>query len=254
MKNAVAKIVIFAVVAAMLVAMTACDSGEKSRFEPINKDNSQISDIVGSWNEVSVFPRTVTVNKDGSFSIVDIYGDEDGKGTVKVEYEEHPDGTKSAWYNFYTDDGELWAGFPKDEESEVQNDLYSGQDGEMHFMRDGIDEKITAEDYLHVWSCDRCYITVEKVKKKYIVSVSWSSSASDSSQWTYPCTFDKKTSSLVCKSGAMRAEVSVSSSGKEKLKVVYKDGSGSFRISSGTLRWVDDKENAGQDKYFIRLD
>jgi hypothetical protein len=124
----------------------------------------------------------------------------------------------------------------------------------MHLMRDGIDEKITADDYLHVWSSDRCYITAEKKKKEYVVSVSWSSSASESSQWTYHCTFDKATSSLVCKGGAMRAEVTVLRNGKEKSKVAYSDGSGSFRIISGTLRWVDDKENAGKDKYFVRLD
>ena len=234
---------------AMLTALAACSDSNPAKGS--DDGDSELKGIIGTWNEVSVFPRTLTVNKDGTYTLD---SEENEKGTVTIDYEEHPDGSKSAWYTFTKDDGEFWASFAKDEESETQNDLWSGQDGEMHFMRDGIDEKLTADDYLHVWSSGRCYITFEKQKKGYVASVSWSSSASESSQWTYNCTFDKKTSSMVCKKGAMRADVSYSESRKETSKVIYKDGSGSFVIKSGTLRWIDDKEDAGADNYFVRLD
>ncbi len=228
---------------AMLVAMTAC------KDEPSESDTADISDIAGTWNEVSIYPRVLTVQEDGTY----IFDDHNGK--VTIDLEEHPDGSKSVWYTFTTDQGEFWASFAKDEENEVQNDLWSGQDGEMHFMRDGIDEHLTADDYLlHVWSNGRCYITFSKEKKGYVASVSWSSSVSESTQWTYPCTFDKASSSMVCKKGAMRADVSYSESGNEKSKIIYKDGTGSFIIKSGTLRWTDDKENAGADMYFIQID
>ena len=59
---------------------------------------------------------------------------------------------------------------------------------------------------------------------------------------------------MVCKKGATRVELSTSESGKTKTKTVYKDGSGSFLIKSGTLRWTDDKEGAGNDMYLIRID
>ena len=240
--NAVRKVLSCMLMLAMLVALTACGDN------PSEPDKNDISGIVGTWNEVSVFPRVLTVHEDSTYTL-----DEEG-GKVTVDYEEHPDGSKSVWYTFTTNEGEFWTSFAKDEDNEVQNDLWSGQDGEMHFMRDGIDEHLTADSYLHVWSCGRCYITCEKQKKGYIASVSWSNSASESTQWTYNCTFDEKSSSMVCKKGATRAEVSYSASGKEKSKIAYKDGSGTFTIKSGTLRWTDDKENAGADMYFVRID
>lgn len=229
----------------MLTALAACDPDTK---ENNTDNNDQIKGIVGTWNEVNVDPRILTVSEDGNYTL------DEEKGTVTVDYEEHPDGTKSVWYTFTKDDGEVWASFAKDEENEVQNDLWSGQDGEMHFMRDGIDEKLTADDYFHTWSNGRCYITFEKVKKVYVASVSWSSSVSESTQWTYNCTFDEETSSMVCKKGATCVEVTYTESGKEKTKVIYKDGSGSFSIKSGTLRWTDDKENAGADMNFVQID
>ena len=59
---------------------------------------------------------------------------------------------------------------------------------------------------------------------------------------------------MVCKKGATCVEVTYTESGKEKTKVIYKDGSGSFSIKSGTLRWTDDKENAGADMNFVQID
>ncbi len=240
--NAVRKVLSCMLMLAMLVALTACGDN------PSEPDKNDISGIVGTWNEVSVFPRVLTVHEDSTYTL-----DEEG-GKVTVDYEEHPDGSKSVWYTFTTNEGEFWTSFAKDEDNEVQNDLWSGQDGEMHFMRDGIDEQLTTDDYLHhAWSSGRCYITFEKDKKNYVASVSWSNSASESTQWTYICRFDEKTSSMVCEKGATCVVVTTSKSGKQKSKTVYKDGSGSFLIKSGTLRWIDDKENAGADMYFVKL-
>lgn len=229
----------------MLTALTACgDSNAASSSDDVN---AEIKGIVGTWNEVAIAPRVLTVNEDATYTLDEEYG------SVKVDYEEHPDGTKSVWFTFTDDDGEVWTSFAKDEENEVQNDLWSGQDGNWHFMRDGIDEHLTADSYLHTWSCSRCYITFEKKGKGYVATVDWSSSASESTQWTYSCSYDKDSSSMICKKGAARVELT-SSGGKEKTKTVYKDGSGSFVIKNGTLRWTDDKENAGADMYFLQID
>lgn len=231
----------------MLTMLSACNNSNAT----VSSDNtdSEIKGVIGTWNEVSVYPRVLTVNEDGTYTL-----DEDS-GYVTVHFEEHSDGSQSARYVFTTDNGEFWTSFAKDEENEVQNELRSGQAGEIHFMRDGIDEHLTADDYLlHTWSSGRCYITFEKQKKGYVASISWSSSAADSTQWTYNCTFDKDSSSMVCKKGAIRTEASFSESGEEKIKTVYKDGSGSFIIKSGTLRWIDDKEDAGNEMYFVQID
>ena len=59
----------------MLTAMTACsDESGKSADE-----NSEIKGITGTWIEVSVYPRTLTVKEDGTYTL-----DEDN-GKVTIE-------------------------------------------------------------------------------------------------------------------------------------------------------------------------
>ena len=234
---------------AMLTAMTACDEKETKADE-----TTSIKDVVGTWIEVSVAPRTLAVSEDGTYTL-SYEENVEQKGKVTITYEEHPDGSKTAWYDFTPDGGEIWTSFPAFLEGESKNEIYSGQDGAMHFIREDADMKITAEDYLHVWSSGRCYLTVEKKdKKNYEVSISWSSSASESTHWTYICQFDKNTSSLVCKKGATCVNIVIDKKGRDKSKTIYKDGSGSFVIKCGTLRWTDDKEDQGKDLYLVQED
>ena len=246
----VRKLIACVLMLAMLATVAACDDGK----DPISPTDavSAFSGIVGTWQEVSIFPRTLVIAEDGAYTLSDNV-DDPAAGTVKIEKEEHPDGTFSEWYSFYGADGKLWEGFAKSEEDGAQNDLWSGQDGALHFMRVGADV-VTADDYIRVWNNSRCYITVEKQKKNYLVSVRWSSSAMEHTEWTYKCTFDEETASLVCKGGATCVDVKYNESGKAKTKTVYKDGSGSFTISCGTLVWNDEKENAGADMHFIPID
>ena len=232
---------------AVLVVMTAC--GENTPAVSSQPVNSRMACIVGQWNEVSVNPRLLTVNEDGTYTL------DEEHGRVKLDYENHSDGSTSLWYVFIHDDGEVFAYFPKDPENEVQTILLSDQNGEIRFIRDGMDEHLTADDYLHkTWSSGKCCITMKKEKKGYRVSVSRSDSASGNTLWTYYCTFDRKTSSMICKEGAIRVEVSHFKRGKKKTKTVYKDGSGTFFIKSGTLRWIDNKENAGSELYFVETE
>ena len=59
---------------AMLVAMTAC------KDEPSESDTADISDIAGTWNEVSIYPRVLTVQEDGTYTYVvtEVPGNEAG--------------------------------------------------------------------------------------------------------------------------------------------------------------------------------
>ena len=254
MKKSIVSVLVCLLAAAMLLVTTACDEEEKPAVSPTDTAKAAIADIVGQWNEVAIYPRVLTVKEDGSFTLADLMGDTETTGKVKLEQEEHPDGSTSDWYNFYDAEGAFWAGFARSDEAGAQNDLYSGQDGAMHFMRDGIDEHITADSYLHVWDSERVSIVIEKEKKGYLVTVTGANSASESTCWTYHCTFDEKSTQLVCKGGATRVDIKITKAGKEKTKTVYKDGSGSFAIQSGTLRWVDEKENNGSDRYFVVAD
>lgn len=113
-----------------------------------------IQPIVGTWRETgAIDARSLVIYADGRYEMT--YKDGKSFGTVKVTTEEHPDGSKSYWYSFlegggvvledkntvspwysaYTSANKLWAAFAKDEKKATQKDLYSGQDGAMHFVR-----------------------------------------------------------------------------------------------------------------------
>ncbi len=56
------------------------------------------------------------------------------EGELKREEYENPDGTKGYLYNIYDDGGEFVIGFYEPEEKDFY-ELYSGQDGEYHYVR-----------------------------------------------------------------------------------------------------------------------
>ena len=149
-----AKFVVISIAALLCIAMTACgaknepaavtptettaatEAETESETETAPAVDTRVRDIAGTWNEDSekaADPRTLTVNVDGSY-ILDYPGGGYINGTVIVENESHPDGTETVWYSFYESDGRLWTGFQRSDE-QPQTDLYSGQDGEQHFLR-----------------------------------------------------------------------------------------------------------------------
>ncbi|MBR4628358.1 MAG: hypothetical protein IKO47_11820 [Ruminococcus sp.] len=90
------------------------------------------ADLTGEWAQVDSFNNILTVNADGSFSLK-YAGGGTRFGTVKIESEEHPDGSFTYWYSFYENDGKLWTGFvcPK----KPFNEIYSEDEGGMKFVR-----------------------------------------------------------------------------------------------------------------------
>lgn len=109
-------------------------SGQDGAIHFVRIGDADIYNIAGVWYEADVLDsRTLTINEDGSYTLA-YRGGGAAYGTVKIEYEEHPDGSLTAWYNLYEDDGKLFAGFQKTDEF-PQDNLYSGHDGEMHFER-----------------------------------------------------------------------------------------------------------------------
>lgn len=109
-------------------------AGQSGEPHLVRRVEAYITDIVGVWNEADVLDsRTLTVNEDGTFKL-EYRGGGTLSGTVKIEYEDHPDGSQTAWFIFYEEDGKMWDGFQRTNE-EIMNDLYSGHTGEPHFVR-----------------------------------------------------------------------------------------------------------------------
>ena len=109
-------------------------AGQSGEPHFARKAEAYITDIVGVWNEADVLDsRTLTVNEDGTFKL-EYRGGGTLFGTVKIEYEDHPDGSQTAWFSFYEEDGKMWEGFQRSD-TQIMNDLYAGNSGEPHFVR-----------------------------------------------------------------------------------------------------------------------
>ena len=103
-------------------------------------DEYSMNDLAGVWylesvpfNEFDVSKSQgvgqIEVQQDGSYSYFEFETQKPSKGTVKVEFEEHPDGTKTPWFSFYKADGTFWFGCQKSEDPECDYYMTIGQDG-----------------------------------------------------------------------------------------------------------------------------
>lgn len=238
---------------------------------------SSIQPIVGTWREAGVADaRSLVIYADGKYELT--YKDGRAFGTVKVTAEEHPDGSKSYWYSFlegggvdledkdtespwykaYTSANALWAAFAK-EGAATQTDLYSGQDGAVHFVRyaeNGYDKNsagIKADDYLGVWGCGRCSAVVSREGEGFLVEIQWASSAAEGSRWVYHCTYDNFAGILFNDGGGTRTNYVYTEDGTGKDTMAYNDGFGVFVLRDGKMTWQDKKENVGNEVDFTKL-
>ena len=89
------------------------------------------ADLSGEWIQRDT-GNILTVSDDGTFSLKYVYGGS-RSGKIKIESEEHPDGSFTYWYSFYGENDDLWAGFVCPEKP--FNEIYSEDDGGMTFVR-----------------------------------------------------------------------------------------------------------------------
>ena len=211
-----------------------------------------VESIVGTWREDSEYGINIlTVNEDSSYALYHTSGGKES-GKVVIDSDVHSDGTYDSWFSFYDESGELWTGFPNMAEytKNPPSELISESVDRMKFVRIDENEKTPAKDYVGIWGCGRCTITITKAKDNYKANVIWGSSAFESSEWNYNCHYDEESATLICNSNATLVNHKYNNKGKDKKTTVYKDGSGSFIVRGGVLRWTDNKESAGKELYF----
>lgn len=105
------------------------DTPRQTLFDDdIPDSDASIEDIAGRWIEDGT-GNILLVMQDGTFR----YNDEI-EGTITIHNAYNPDNSLTVWFNFYTGMSDLWYGFQR-EENPPQKDLYSGQDGAVHFRR-----------------------------------------------------------------------------------------------------------------------
>ncbi len=109
-------------------------AGQSGEPHFIRMKEPAVSDIAGVWNEADAGEaRRLTVNEDCTYKLES--GESITSGTIKIEYEEFPDGSTVPWFIFYDESGSMWEGFSF-AEVQPQTDLYAGQTGSPHFVRE----------------------------------------------------------------------------------------------------------------------
>ena len=254
-RAALAVLICFAV--GILLTVPAETHAAKTVTVAETVDAKNIGGIVGVWSEQNVpEPKLLTVNADGTYQL--LYGGGGvAYGTVKLTFDEHPDGSKSEWYTLYDGDGEFLIAFAKDNNPAEQTELRSGHDGATYFAR--ADENIyhytsagvTAKDYLGIWGCGRCTINITADGDDYVVDVQWASSAAEGSHWTYRCAYNAHCAILICNGGGVREDYVFTEDGAATFDRKYSDGYSSFVMREDKLTWLDRKENVGDSMIFL---
>ena len=88
---------------------------------------------------------------------------------------------------------------------------------------------------------------------QYDVEISWGSSATESTVWTFGGEFNREEGFLYYKSGRKIIETT-DEEGNTSEEVKYEDGSGALVFEDGAMLWQDDKEGAGDECRFVRAE
>ena len=171
------------------------------------------------------------------------------EGYVDLEYTINPDDSKEYHYNLYTYDGKFLMGFGVSGELPL-NDLYEGQSGEPHYVREKTDGN--ANDFLGIWACGRMNAVIEEDGGDYLVNIQWSWDAGSGVIYEYRCSYDAADSILRCDGTGTRTEYSYDESGNSTSTVTDEKISASFEIIDGDLYWTDGTDEFSEPQMFAR--
>ena len=194
----------------------------------------------------------VTVNADGTY----IYQPKDGSlrqnGVVQLEYDEHPDGSRSPLFVFREkESNEVWNG-TYDCEPDGKGAFYLGNGGMARLLpKDQHEDDFS--DYIGIWQYDRCTIQIGEQGEGYLVTIHWADSASEDNVWSYQCSGMSDNMGLECTGGGTLTHIVTAEDGTETRTVVYSDGTAFFRQKGGRLFWSDGKENKGMEMGFEKI-
>lgn len=123
---------------------TAAQTAAQTTAAPKAECPYSADDLVGEWEMPGTFGtrnHSLTVRKDGT-AIMRYAAGGTRSGKVRIDTEEHPDGSKSYWYSLCDADSTAWISFACDKQP--VNQISSGQDGGMQFIRISL-EDVAAE-------------------------------------------------------------------------------------------------------------
>lgn len=110
----------------------------------------------------------------------------------------------------------------------------------------------SGDDFLGTWSAGRIYVTIEKSGEGYEAAVKWSSSAAESTNWTYSCEFNGE---YLDSTNGRCVNSIYEENGNVSETVRYTNGCAHFRLNgNGTLIWEDLRDNTvGGDTELMKI-
>ena len=110
----------------------------------------------------------------------------------------------------------------------------------------------SGDDFLGTWSTGRIYITIAKSGEGYEASVKWSSSAAESTNWTYSCEFNGE---YLDSTNGRCVNSIYEENGNVSETVRYTNGCAHFRLNgNGNLIWEELRDNTvGDDTEFMKI-
>ena len=243
------------------------ESEDPEEDEPVEVDvedyDAIFEPLLGEWAyaDDDMDPMYLTVYSEGGqyyYELEDMSLLGSSKGTVELFSEEHPDGSISLWYRFVDEDGNEWTSFAVDEDDPYPNDIYSEQDGAMHFIRSASEAQQTepgmgdVQGYFFVgtWDCDGYTMEVfDNGSDSYFVTIESPEENNVIQQWEYICSFDEDNGFLFSDNGEFyifeMANGEVSAKHQE-----YDNGSVNFYFEEGGIVWADHEDPSHQSMVF----
>lgn len=108
-------------------------------------------------------------------------------------------------------------------------------------------------NFLGIWGCGRATMNVSDgdVGGRYVVTITWGSSAFETTVWTYQCKYSQEVGGLVSDSGEMRTEVYSDDSSDPEIRV-DENQEAIFTLDSEGIKWDDKVNNRGADMVFTK--
>lgn len=245
---------------------TASNTANDYGFYPVETPiytSISVASLAGVWylaDDMAKNTLIITSSEDDIYNGTWQYAYEYGGsrfGYIKIEYTVNQDGYNEYWYNFYETDGELWESFAADG-SIPNNDLFAAQSGDPHFARaasgseGGMLDK--GGEYLGVWGCGRATMHIEEggfAGGRYVITISWASSAFENTVWTYDCYFDESVNAYVSDYGT-RCEEVYTEEGVEPERTTTDGEKARFYAENGAIRWENLVGDTEEDMLFTK--
>ena len=120
------------------ISVNGCGQAKKEENRDVKEQQAEDKDLskfAGDWYvDGSLENGYLSISPDGKVESYSYEGIVNYEGELKCEEYENPDGTTGYIYNIYDDGGEFVIGFYEPEEEDFY-EIYSGQDGEIHYVR-----------------------------------------------------------------------------------------------------------------------